>query len=161
MIDPSRIASDPLLQLRDVHAPPPPQFWPPAPGWWLLAALAIASALLLGRYAYRRYRLRRQRQRIIGALLDLEQGFEHAKAPDFVAQVSVLLRRVALSRFPRARVASLSGQEWLRFLDETGGGGRFSCAPGKVLASGPYQPHAEVDARALVELARDWIEHSL
>jgi len=64
---------------------------------------------------------------------------------------------VALTRFPRREVAALSGDPWLRFLDETGGGGRFSDGPGRVLTSAPYQPTAQLNARELYDLVRDWV----
>ncbi|MDD9890866.1 MAG: DUF4381 domain-containing protein, partial [Gammaproteobacteria bacterium] len=34
-----------LAQLADIHLPGEISYWPPAPGWWVLAAL-----LLLGGY---------------------------------------------------------------------------------------------------------------
>ena len=92
---------------------------------------------------------------------------------NFAAALSVLLRRLALTRFPRERVAGLSGAAWLAFLDATGGGGAFARGPGLVLAELPYQapgrdpgrpgtrheagPHAAWDAQALADLAERWI----
>ena len=45
----------------------------------------------------------------------------------------------------------------LAFLDATGGDGAFVSGPGKVLAMGPYARQVEVDAEALLALARTWI----
>ena len=33
--------SDPLAELRGYHPPDPVSWWPPAPGWWLLALLIL------------------------------------------------------------------------------------------------------------------------
>jgi len=34
---------NPLVNLKDIHLPPPVSFWPPAPGWWILALLMITT----------------------------------------------------------------------------------------------------------------------
>jgi hypothetical protein len=36
-------------QLRDIHGPDPVSWWPPAPGWWLLALGTILCLWLLWR----------------------------------------------------------------------------------------------------------------
>ncbi|VAX12744.1 FIG00657500: hypothetical protein [hydrothermal vent metagenome] len=151
--------SQAALQLRDIHLPTEPGFWPPAPGWWILAVLLLALLLWLIRLGLRRYRLRRQRQRILAMLDELEQDND-AITPEKIARISSLLRRLALMRYPRQRVAALTGADWLQFLDESGGNGRFSHGPGQVLASGPYQPtlSSELDIGALSVLLRDWIK---
>jgi len=148
-----------LLQLRDIHLPGPPAFWPPAPGWWALAALLLALLAWLTVIAWRRYRIRRQRRRVLSALARLEHDLASEPTPDALAQLSMLLRRLALTRFPRRHVAALTGMAWLHFLDESGGDGRFAAGPGQVLATGPYQRSLppDFDAARLVALLREWV----
>ena len=150
------------LQLRDIHLPAPPDFWPPAPGWWLLAGLTLILTAAAGFALWRRLRLYRQRQRILAMLDRLEAGSAGEATPELLAQLSDLIRRLALARFPRHQIASLTGDDWLRFLDDSGGEGRFSSGPGQVLAQGPYMrrlPDA-VDSQALTRLVRQWIRRN-
>ncbi len=151
--------SQAALQLRDIHLPAEPGFWPPAPGWWILAVLLLALLAWATWVGLRRYRLLRQRQRILAMLAELEQETDTI-TPQSIARISTLLRRLALMRYPRQRVAALTGTDWLQFLDESGGNGRFSHGPGQVLASGPYQPSlpSDLDIGALSVLLRDWIK---
>jgi hypothetical protein len=146
------------LALRDIHAPPVPDFWPPAPGWWVLAGFVLVLLGLLLWRVYRRYLALRRRRRILDELARLK-GL--AAGPDLAAGVSALLKRVALERYPRGEVASLTGQSWLRFLDRNGGEGRFASGPGSVLAEAPYAPDASFEAEALLALAGDWIRRNL
>jgi hypothetical protein len=148
-----------VLQLRDIHLPGEPAFWPPAPGWWYVAAVIIALIAWMTVIALRRYRIHRQRQRVFAVLAGLEHELANGRAPDALARMSVLLRRLALTRFPRERVAALTGTAWLRFLDESGGNGRFAEGPGRVLSTGPYQRAlpADLDASGLVALVREWV----
>jgi hypothetical protein len=73
----------------------------------------------------------------------------------------VLLRRIALSRFPRHQIARLSGASWLDFLDRPLHGSRqaegFRRGPGRVLAEGPYAPAVDLDTAALERLCRTWL----
>ena len=155
-------AATQTLQLHDIHAAPPPPLWPPAPGWWVLASVVLAVLVFAGVRLYRRHRLRRQRKRILAELQRLDREELQRDTAAFTTAVSTLLRRVALMRYPRRRVAPLSGEEWLRFLDQTGGGGRFRNGPGRVLGSGPYLPRShEIETAELLRLAAEWIEKNL
>jgi hypothetical protein len=154
--------SQTTLQLRDIHLPAPPEFWPPAPGWWVLAAIALGLATWAGILLWRQIRIRRQRRRILALLERMEQSSKGAATPEFLAQLSRLMRRLALMRFPRHEIASLTGIRWLQFLDSSGGNGQFSQGPGKVLAQGPYMRELpdEVDSRALTTVIRQWIQRN-
>lgn len=149
------------LPLRDIHLPAPVSWWPPAPGWWALAALLLGAALLA---LWLRARARRPvplRASALSALGALEREWQ-ADRDDarLVREVSALLRRVSLSLHPRARTASLTGEHWLGFLDSVLGDTAFSQGPGRVLADGPYRRAPEVEGAQLLALARRWIERA-
>ena len=95
-------------------------------------------------------------------LEQLTSRYKKENAAGFVAELSTLLRRVALRRYTRTRVASLTGPDWLRFLDNTGGGGDFEKGVGQILEAGPYQPQIrEVPAEELLKLVRIWVRKNL
>lgn len=147
----------PPLPLKDIHLPPPVTWWPPPPGWWLLLLIAAALAYLgfrLWRHAMRA-NVRRLGLRELDRL-EADAGLEPLQKAQ---QLSMLLRRVALSAYPREQVAGLSGREWLLWLDGALTGGRFSDGPGKVLVDTPYRPEplepAQLDV--LFSLCREWL----
>jgi hypothetical protein len=152
-----------VLQLRDIHLPAPPPLWPPAPGWWIVAGLLLVLLAWLTARAARHYRTRRRRRIVLAELASLEQQLASQGTPDALARMSALLRRVALMRFPREQVAALTGSAWLRFLDESGGDGRFTHGPGRVLAAGPYQRSlpSELAIRELAALLRHWLDRNI
>jgi len=149
-----------LLQLRDIHAPLPPSIWPPAPGWWLLAALLLLLLVVATRWALRRWRYNRLRHRVLRQLQQMDPADR-----GLVACVSMLLKQVALARFPQQQVAALNGQAWLEFLDRTGDTDRFVHGPGQVLASGPYSPDPPEQTLAqpqeLIRLGSAWVRKNL
>ncbi|MCB1924506.1 MAG: DUF4381 domain-containing protein [Gammaproteobacteria bacterium] len=157
------VTAEQALQLRDIHLPPSPPWWPPAPGWWVLA---IVVSLLLGYLAWRGARAWRHRRRLHAlqrALDDIERALLAAPAPQPLARLSALLKRVALSRHPRGEVAALSGHAWLSFLDRTGGDGAFVAGPAQVLAEGVYQARIDdaLDVPGLMVAVRRWVDRNI
>ena len=124
----SNSMQDPLAQLRDIHVPLSPEWWPPAPGWWLFALIVLALAWAGVSHTWRRYRA--------GAPLrqaenDLERYFSHFDATrdapnakrELANAVNAVLKRIALVRFPRNEVAELSGPRWTA----------FPCCPSRII----------------------------
>jgi hypothetical protein len=135
--------ADPLAALRDWHLPEPVPWWPPAPGWWLVAGLA----LLLGSLALFRWWVRWRRTAPARAALAELKALRALLVPGvddrrFAARVAALLRRLALARYPRPQVAGLAGRHWLEFLDRTGEAGAFTRGPGRLLAEIPYRRYS-------------------
>jgi hypothetical protein len=146
-----------LPQLRDIHLPAPPSAWPPAPGWWLLGALALAALIAAG-WLLRRHLQRRARQRRLIAELDrLRPASADADTtPAYLAALSQFLRRLA--RAVRSDAASLRGDDWIRFLDRHGDGfGAYADA----LTDAAWRPKASVDVQALHALARAHLQRVL
>ena len=109
-----------LDNLHDVVMSSAPAWWPPATGWYVLAAgLLLLSIWVLIRClqnylsnAYRRAALR-ELEAIRSRTADAKEK------PRVVTQLNRLLKRVAMVRWGRHRVAGSSGQDWLEFLNRT------------------------------------------
>lgn len=147
--------ADPPAQLRDIHLPEPVSWWPPAPGWWIVALVTLA-ALILALYLVRRY-LRRTRYRRL-AIRELEILMAREKDNRaLLEKISALLRRVAIHAYGRQEVAPLSGTAWLAFLDRTGKTDRFSRGEGKILGDAIYRASPEADMAGVRRAAEKWI----
>ena len=151
----------PALELKDIHLLLTPEVWPPAPGSWLLAIMLVVLLFLLSAWMLRHWRRRRLQKEAITTLETLGSNYSDAQTPQFLAALSILLRRVALMKYPRRQVAALTGSEWLSFLDRHGGEGQYSNGVGKVLAEGPYARHSNVDKDALLALSHKWIKQNI
>jgi hypothetical protein len=160
------------LPLRDIHLPEPISWWPPAPGWWLLLGLLVLSGLVVWFIFYlrKRYALRKAALAELKGICEVYQ--QRKDSHELVKSISVLLRRVCISQFPRADVAALTGEAWLLFLDSNLSRGRtsrerednlrfgFSRGPGRCLIESPYRREEAVgvDGPALLLLCRHWIK---
>ena len=160
-------AEDPLANLADIHLPGSVSFWPPAPGWWVLAFILFVALVFAGiRYAKHWQRQRRLQV----ALRELEQVYnrynqqsdpqaDHNEAGlQFLYGCNEILKRVALRHFPQEEVAKLNGSQWLRFLDQTGAGLDFSKGEARVLGDGSYRRQFSGNAEQIHKAAAGWIK---
>jgi hypothetical protein len=147
---------DSNLPLRDIHLPPPISWWPPAPGWWALAALLFGSVILLA-WLWRRHRKERiVRNLALASLAAIEDSQADARAR--LQQLAIVMRRTCLSVYPRTAVAGLTGEAWLRFLDQPLGREAFTRGAGALLVDGAYRPQVDADLRPLFTLCRSWLK---
>ncbi len=146
-----------LSRLHDIVVPEPLPWWPPAPGWIVLAVLALLAGVGLAWIRWRRWKRDAYRR---AALTELDRiGSDRTGG---LAALPALIKRTALAAYPRAEVASLHGDAWLEFLDREGKTDRFSRGPGRLLPELSFRPGAaeridERGATELLALTRDWI----
>ena len=154
--------NDPLqLPLKDIHLPSVPGWWPPAPGWWILLGLMIIIAVLYYCWYLRKQRIKGSAVHLAKLELEsLQSDFQsHQDARKFIADLSILLRRLSISAFPRTETASLTGEDWLLFLDDCMQSTSFSVGVGRILLDAPYKREIEEqELSPLVELCGQWIE---
>jgi len=149
------------LPLRDIHLPGPITWWPPAPGWWLM--LALFCGLILAIFLLRRWLIKRRKEpkRIARReLKKLQTEYQQHQNPQIlVEKISILLRRLYLSCYPRAEVASLTGESWLQFLDKQLGNQQFTQGKGRCLIEAPYRKNVDIDVDTLVKLCQSIIKN--
>jgi len=154
------------LALRDIHLPSGIAWWPPALGWWLIL-LTVLLIIVAGVLFYRYRKSRKLHKAALNELENIQKTYkQNQNDQQLVQSLSIWLRRVCLSFYPRMEVAGLTGKDWIEFLDHAtlkpSAQQYFSEDPGTVLISAPYQrPEtqwpAPVDANALLTTCRNWI----
>ncbi|MCW8929381.1 MAG: DUF4381 domain-containing protein [Gammaproteobacteria bacterium] len=166
-------------QLADIYLPEAITFWPIAPGWWLLLGLIVIFLLLIIYLIKRKPRIpeptsKELKSQALTELQAIKKKYNESSVPQEIAhetikELSVLLRRYALSLYHRDDVASLTDQQWLQLLDKliakkssqsthsdnliADEAGPFSNQFSTLLTQAPYQPDNEViDTQLLSDL---------
>jgi len=162
-------AQDPLSQLADIHLPGAVAFWPPAPGWWVVAALVLLALALLLRQQLQRLLTRR---RLATALRELDAIYANWQQQSQQSQdarqrnaaglallygFNTILKRVALYTCRDQDIPRLTGHAWLQFLDSHDPRSDFTTGVGQVLADGTYRPVFDADVDGLHALCTRWI----
>jgi len=142
---------DLLQQLRDLHLPADPAWWPPAPGWWLLALMLLCGVVMLVRFLLRLHRSRqpfREARRLYAELhARYRAGTIDAKA--YLHGSNELLKRLVIFgiRAPEARRAN--DENWLALLDALSDSTAFTEGPGRALGNQRFSASPQVDVESL------------
>ena len=161
------VAADAQAAEQAIVQPPPVSWQPQTVGWDVLAVVLGVLAIVLMVYAVRRYRRNRYRRDALAELGRLERNWvDHPEANVAVlVALPALVKRCALSAWPRELVAGMSGVDWANFLVAHSGHaahGAQALAPlvreiqyhdATTLARIPSQ-----EVTALLAASRQWIE---
>lgn len=129
-------------QLHDIRELDPIGWWPPAPGWWLLA---VGCAITLYLLFYLTASLVRDppgswRREARRHLRDLRRRQTTQPPKQTAAELSELLRRISIARFGRAACAARSGDNWLKWLQAQDPNNFNWPRYGQLLIQLPYAP---------------------
>lgn len=147
-----------LLDLKDIHEPEAIGWWPPAVGWWILA-VSIPLLIIFLVWLYKRLTRKTALKTANKILARIKQDATRDSLQK-LSDLSILIRRVAISVSPRTKSAGLTGRQWLEFLDTSVKGLPFSEGIGQLLADAPYRktPPTELEISQLIALCEDWLK---
>jgi hypothetical protein len=139
------ISNSGLENLHEILLPEPASWMPQTIGWYAVFGIVL---LVTGWWVYgrlRRFRTNRYRRLALAELTVIERELQQPeKRTKALAEIPVLLKRTALSAYPRTDVADLSGEKWLAFLDKTIGNRKFREGEGRLLPELAYAPGARI-----------------
>lgn len=146
------------LPLRDIHLPEAIGWWPPAIGWWILAVLiplGIYFIFKLYKRITRKTALKAAKKHF-EALREDQQLTEEER----LTTLSSLMRRTAISLYPRTEVANLTGNDWLEFLNKSLIIRSFKGNTGRLLTEEVYRKKEDSYYLApLLNLCEDWLDN--
>lgn len=154
-----------LQNLNDIVLAEAVTWWPLAIGWYyLFGVLMVALAWLVYR-TLRVWRSNAYRRAAVHQLQLLAKDIEDAEKRDAgLRQVPVLLKRTALSVYPRSQLASLTGESWLDFLNSKVSSASFNNNTAALLDKLSYSVGdlSTVDTKTANELlgaCQHWLKH--
>ncbi len=152
-----------LKSLQELPLPEPVSWAPQTIGWVVVAAVLLAAAVWAAWSVWRRHKRERYRRAALTELADIEVALgDENRRVAALAAIPPLIKRTSLAAAPRERVAALTGEEWLAFLQRTRG--RFDARSGALLTLVSYAPADQIAAisthevETLISATRDWIQ---
>jgi len=129
-------------------------------GWWLLLALVLGLAIGLYFVLRKKRCLKKHKQMLFNELSQVETKLQNADK-EAIAETNILLRRLALAYYPDEHVASLTGRDWLKFLDNSGNTQDFTRGAGRILIEAPYRSGEleNYNGDEFIVLIRHWVTH--
>lgn len=151
-----------LSGLKDIHLPPVPPAWPPSARFWIVLGGVLLAVFLVRRIIVSR-RIITARKYANREVESITKRF-NKNGYKIASELSLLMRRIALMKFPKEEVSPLSGKEWRQFLEKTSKKPVFKGRAGDIIEDVMYIPperFGKQDVAPLVAAAKEWIaEHT-
>ena len=149
-----------LQNLEPIIVPDPIPFWPPQPGWYVVAIILLGLTIL-GVIKWLAYKRKNEYRN--WALQELQKIDVKEADSRQIVLLNKLLKATALQGYPRTEVAGLYGTKWLQFLEETYPKARFTVAPGIFLEEASYRRKGSINIKdedwvEIIRLSGEWIK---
>ncbi len=154
-----------LQNLNDIVLPAAVGWWPLAGGWYFLLGLLLIAFAWLAYRSFQRWIGNRYRRAALLELQLLAKGIKSASNRETsLRQLPILLKRTALSAYPRGQVASLTGKDWFCFLNSKLKKPVFTDSVSITLQNISYSTGdlSAIDSQialALIDASRQWLKH--
>ena len=133
--------------MHDIVMSEPVSWWPLASGWYVLILVLTMAIIWLGVKFWNQWKANQYRRDALRELKSISP-----------ADLPALVKRVSLCIYPREQVATLSGEAWLEFLDQSGNTQDFTQGPGRHLLELSYNPNASnIPIEELTNIIRKWV----
>ena len=106
------------IKLNPLMEPSPVAFSMDTIGWKILFVLLLIIILYSAYKFYLHYQHNKYRRRAVAKIIEISQ-LSDDEMPSMITQIMFQIKQTALLTFDRERVASLEGDQWLRFLEQT------------------------------------------
>lgn len=152
------VKTDALAQLKDISLPPAIGWWPLAPSWYVVIFLVLSVTVVVSYLLYKRHLNSLAKKKALLLLKVYQQNYERDHNAQLASShISELLKRVALVYFPRTKVASIYGDAWVDFLNQSSKGIDFYPVKSMLLDS-PFKTAESVNLQPLFNCAELWIK---
>ena len=154
-----------LDRLHDIVVPSLAPWWPPAPGWYWILGLVLVLVLILVLRFFLIWQQNRYRREALAEFAIHERALtDPGRRAEAISAMAELLKRAALTAFPREQVASVTGPVWFAFLDQTGRTTAFSSESGATLERAAYDPRVvdtltDKQLQEIITSVRQWLKN--
>ncbi|OHX67074.1 DUF4381 domain-containing protein [Flammeovirga pacifica] len=144
-------------QVLDFIPPEKVDMTPQGIGWWIIGGILLVGILvLLIRFyiTFLKNTYRRTASHQIDEMLAKEETNNQK-----VYFINQILKRVALTTYSRNEVASLQGNDWVKFLNNHSKT-QFTPQDTELIINAPYMKHEQINnVESLAETAKKWIKN--
>jgi len=148
------------IKLSPLMEPSPVAFSMDTIGWKILFALLLIIILYSAYKFYLHYKHNKYRRLAVAKIIEISQLSDN-EMPSMISQIMFQIKQTALLTFDREKVASLEGNQWLQFLQQTAKDVHFVEYKDVIISSvykGEVSSEVDFDKNDFVKNSIKWIK---
>ena len=151
----------PTLELRDIHLPTDPGYWPLAPGWWVLIVIILVLAYFVFKKLAKIQKTKHINNLMQQELLAVRESYKkHDNKHQLAVDISTLLNRFVIHVLKDSRACSLTGDAWIAYLNSRVQAQVFDEFK-KELTQAQYQKEVDFDVSRLFATVKNYFPNAI